>query len=162
MAIELEKPGHENPVEEIVEHVEEIFLPKPGGIIDRHRQAEARREAAAQEAENAATPIEQRSYKGVKVTVVSPEIIATNVIQIPAGGTAMILPNSPYRSRAWIVVSANVLLAKDNSQALGQVGFPLTATTPPFLVTSRAQLYAYAAGATTVSVFTESYGPENA
>jgi hypothetical protein len=97
-----------NGVGALVESVEELaedalsigdFQPKSGGIVDRHRKERARREAAEHEAENAATPVEERSYKAVKVAQVQPEVTSINLVTIAAGGQAMIAPNSPYRAR---------------------------------------------------------------
>jgi hypothetical protein len=41
-------------VEDFVEAIEDAFQfqPKPGGMVDRHRKAEARRKEAEQEQEN--------------------------------------------------------------------------------------------------------------
>lgn len=150
---------HDGPIEAIIEDVESLFPSKPGGIVARAREDRARREAANTAAENAATPVQESSYKGVKVVILSPEITSTNVINVPAGGTAMILPNSEYRYRATIKASAAAVLAKDAGQALGQVGYPLATTDPPFVTYSRAQLWVYCAGATVISVLAESYGP---
>ena len=103
----------------IEEDIEGVFQPKPGGIVDRHRQDKARREEAARERQNADERQEEHGYKSVKVTVLSPEVVATNTVVIPAGGTGMVLPNSPYRSKATIISSVPIILAKDASSALG-------------------------------------------
>jgi hypothetical protein len=150
---------HEGPIEALVEDVESLFPSKPGGIVERARMDRAHRQAAEEAARQSAEPVQESNFKSVKVTVLSPEITSTNVVNIPAGGTAMILPNNEYRSRAVIKASAALIIAKDNSQALGQVGYPYAATDPPLVITSRAQLFAYAAGATVVSVIMESYAP---
>lgn len=157
---DLESPGHESPVEVLIEDVEKIFSPRPGGLVEKHREERARREAAAEVAANAAVPVTEPTFKAVKVVILAPEITATNQVSIPAGGTAMILPYNPQRKSAFIVTSANIILAKDQSQALGQVGFPLTAANGPFPVNSRAQLWAFAAGATVVNTYAESYDAE--
>lgn len=150
---------HENPVEAIVKDVEELFPAKVGGLVDRARKDRAQREAAEEAARNSAESVQEPSYKGVKVVILAPEITSTNVINVAAGGTAMILPNSEYRYRATIKASAAAVLAKDAGQALGQVGYPLASTDPPFVTYSRAQLWVYCAGATIISVLAESYGP---
>ena len=151
--------AHESPVEAVIEEVESIFKPKPGGMVDRARRDRAQREAAQEAARNAAEPVQESSYKGVKVVILTPEIFSTNVISLQAGQVAMILPNNEYRYRATIKTTAPITLAKDNGQALGQVGYPFAATDPPFVCFSRAQLWAYAAGATVVSIISESYSP---
>jgi len=76
-----------------------------------------------------------------------------------------LLPNSPYRYRATVIVTtaaSSVILGKDSSQALGGVGFALP-TGIPLPVYARAQLYAFNPGgaAVVVSVLAELYGPES-
>jgi len=241
-------------LEDVVETVEEIFSPRPDGIVARHRAERARREAAAQEAANVAEPIEQHSYKAVKVAEMTPENFSVNIVTIPPLGTAQVLPLSPYRYRAlltitppavnnpyegyptittpvipastvlvqnialqpyyvqiiggavsvvtvngqqvgagdgtylvpsggtiamtytaapsWVWVAGSafasgalsasyVLLAKDNGQALGGIGFPLQVNVP-IETRSRAQLYAYNPGASavTVAILVELNAPE--
>jgi hypothetical protein len=149
----------ESPVEEIIEDVEHIFSPKPGGMIDSWHQAKAQREAAQREAENAAEKIEEKASFAVKVAQLMPSVTAINSINIAAGGYAQVLPMSPYRYKAVIISSATIVLAKDSSQALGGTGFSLPANTP-ITINSRAQLYASAVGAAVVGVLSEIYAPE--
>lgn len=151
--------AEENIAEEIIEDIEDVFKPKPGGMIDRHRQEKARREAAAKEAENAAERVEENASFAVKVAQVAPEITTTNAVNVPAGGSAQILPLSKYRYRATVVASASVTLAENAGKALSGQGFPLAANTP-LVINSRAQLYAAASGAAVVSVLAEIYAPE--
>jgi hypothetical protein len=147
-------------VEEIIDEVEEVFKPRPGGMVDRHRQEKARREAALKQDEQADERIEETSYRAIKTTQISPEITSTPSYNLAAGATQMILPLSEYRYRAVISASVSVLLCKDNGSALSGIGFPIPANTP-FPVYSRAQLWAAAiGGAVTVSVFAEIYAPE--
>jgi hypothetical protein len=145
----------------MVDEVEQfVFHPKPGGMVDRHRQERARREAAEAEAQNVSERVEEQSYKAVKVAPESPEVVACNSVNVPAGGTAQVLPGSPYRYRVTLIASATVILGKDSSQALGGSGFPLPANVPLVLVT-RSQLWAFATGAATVGVIAELYAPES-
>lgn len=159
------KPAREeNPVEEVVEAVENVFLPKPGGMIDSWHKERARREAAQREAENAAEKVEEGAAYAVKVTQLQPEVTTTNIVTIQAGATAMILPAAPYRYRATIIVvtaASTVILARDNSQALGGSGFPLP-TGIPMVINSRAQLYGANTGgaAVQVAVLSEMYAAE--
>ncbi len=150
--------------ENLIEEVEDLFPHKPGGMIDRHRQAEAQREAARKEREQEEEPIEEAAYKAVKVAPLSPSVIATNVVTIPAGGNGPILPLSPYRVRATISVdtaASKVILAKDSSAALGGTGFTLS-TGSMLVLKSRAQLYGFNPGgaAINISILAELYGPE--
>jgi hypothetical protein len=157
----------EGVAQEAVDIVEEIFLPRPGGMIERHRREQERKDEQRRERENAAENVEERSYKSVKVTVLSPEVSAINVVTIQPGASAMILPNSPYRYSAQIqavkgIGAGNITIAKDSSQALGGVGFPLVAG-QLFTVHSRGQLYAFnpdQVNTVSVAVFVEIYGPE--
>lgn len=151
-------------VDEIVRDVEEIFPPKPGGMVDRHRKRRAEQEAAAAEERNAAEAIQEPSYKAVKVAPESPETFAAQTVTIAAGGNALILPFSPYRYRAVVAVitaASSVVLAKDQSAALGQVGFTLATAAPPLQLFTRAQVWAFNPGGATVqvSVLAESYAP---
>jgi hypothetical protein len=91
---------------DVVETVEEIFSPRPDGIVARHRAERDRKAAIAQENANVQERIEEHSFKAVKVAQVQPETFTVNVLTIPAGGNAMVLPLSPYRYRATIAVSA--------------------------------------------------------
>ena len=153
--------NEENPVEAVIEDIEDIFQPRPGGLIDRHRRERARREAAEAEQRQENEHIEEPSWKTVKVAQVQPEVTRVNTVQVPAGGTAMVLPLSKYRYRATIIASGVCLLAADAGQALGGTGFPIPANTP-LVITSRAQLWAYnfTGAAIPVTSIVELYGPE--
>lgn len=147
------------------EVVEELFPPKPGGLVDRHRKRRAAEEAQEEIAKDAQERIEQPAFKSVKVAPQGPEEIAAQTITIGAGGTALVLPMSPYRFRATILLvtsAATIVLAKDQSAALGNNGFQLPAGIP-FPVYSRAQLWAFNPGgsAVTVSILAEIYAPES-
>jgi hypothetical protein len=152
-------------VEAVEKDIEEVFTAKPGGLVDRHRQNEARRQEAQRERENADERVEEPSYKAVKTTQLSPTIFSINVITIPPGGNAQILPFSPYRYRAVLTVNTtgkSVILAKDGGAAIGGVGFPLANGAQPFPVFARAQLYGFNpdVAAITVAVIAELYAPE--
>lgn len=163
---------------EIVEALEEVeaevFPPRPGGLVDRHRQRKAEEKARQDQEENAGVPVEERAYRAVKVAPESPEVVSALTYTIAAGQSAMILPASPYRYRATIVAvdtatsptAKSVILAKDSGAALGQTGFALPFGVP-ITVHSRAQLWAYNSGGTgsdpvQVSVLAEIYAPEGA
>jgi len=154
-------------VEDFIEDIEDAvgFHPRPGGMVERHRQQRAAREAAKQEALNESERIEEHTIKTVKVTVLSPEVVSAITITIAAGQYAQILPNSPYRYRATILVvtaAATVILAKDSSAALGQQGALWPAGTS-LSVYSRAQLYAFnnTGAPLQVSVIAEIHAPED-
>jgi hypothetical protein len=155
--------------DEIIEAVEEfeaeLFPPKPGGLVDRHRKRKAAQKAAQDEAENAKEPIEQPSFRAVKTAPESPEIISAITHTIAAGSYAQILPNSPYRYRATInlvTASATAILSKDSGAALGQAGYIMSAGDPPMPIYARAQMYAFnnTESAIQISVLAEIYAPE--
>jgi hypothetical protein len=151
-------------IEEIIEDVEEVFSPKPGGMIDQHRKRQAEREAAAEEAVNESERIEAPSYKAVKTVTQSPEIIITNKIAMAAGSTAMILPDNPYRYRAVIQVNTangELDIARDQNAALGGTGFPLYQF-QPFITMTRGQIWGTnpLGTAADIRVMSECYAPE--
>lgn len=156
----------EGAVEAVEDAVAELFPPRPGGLVDRHRQRRAAELAREADAEHAAEPVEEPGYRAVKVAIESPEIISAITYTLAPGQSAMILPNSPYRSHAYVNLlfasSTTVVLAKDQGQAIGGAGYTLCNGNPPLLVTSRAQLWAYnnAAATVFVSVMAELYAPE--
>jgi hypothetical protein len=130
-------------------------------MIETWHAARAQREAAQREAENASEKIEEKATFSVKVSQIMPETTAVNQVNIAAGGNAQILPNAPYRYKATIIASSTLVICKDQSQALGGIGFPLPAGVP-LVVNSRAQLWAFSTGANVVGVIAEYYAPESA
>lgn len=145
--------------------VEELFPPKPGGMVDRHRREKARRDARADEEKNESERIEQPSYRAVKTADQSPEVFAPQLITIAPGGVAPILPLSKYRYRATVIVStaaASVVLCKDQGAAISGNGYPLP-TGIPYQAFARAQLWGFNPGgsAIQVGVIAELYAPED-
>jgi hypothetical protein len=150
-------------VEEVIHEVEAEFKPKPGGLVDTFRKDKARREEANRERENADERVEENSYRAIKTTQISPDGFSVNVVNIPAGGNAMLLPNSPYRYRAVVAVitaAQTIIIAKDAGAALQGVGFPLIQGNNPLPLFGRGQLWASAVNATQVAVISELYAPE--
>jgi len=153
----------EDIIQEVEHDVEELFKPKPGGMVDTHRRNKARREESQRERENADERVEEDAYRAIKVTQLSPQGFAINVINIPAGGNAMILPMAPYRYRATLAVvtaAQTIIIAKDAGAALQGVGFPLVQGGNPLVLFGRGSLYASAVAATQVAVIVEYYAPE--
>jgi hypothetical protein len=157
------------PVEEMVEKIGEdvtdlVFNPRPGGMVDRWQREKARKEAAAKDRENEAERVEGPSYKAVKTTQQTPEVVSTNLITIQPGAIALILPNSPYRYRASLLVvttASSVILSKDQGTALGGIGFPLPSGII-MVLQNRAQLWGYNSGGSAIQVaaLAEIYAPE--
>lgn len=142
----------------------ELFPPRPGGLVHKHRQRDAEREAEVAEAENVAERIEQASYRAVKVAPESPEVFTALTYTIATGGNTAILPLNPYRYRAIVMVitgGGSVVLAKDSGNAISGVGFALPASMPVPLHT-RAQVWAFnnSGSPVQVSVLAEMYAPE--
>lgn len=154
----------ENIIEEVIQDVEHVFTPRPGGMIDRHNQDKARREAAQRQREQANERIEESSYKSVKTAQISPEIFSAQTLTIPAGGNAVILPKSDYRYRATIMVvtaASSITLAKDSGAAISGNGFQLP-TGIPVTTYTRGQVIAgnTSASPIQVTVMTDIYAPE--
>ena len=151
--------------EAIEEEVEELFPPKPGGLVDRHRKNKAAKEAAQKEAENAHQAIEGPAYKAIKVAPESPESLTAHTITIASDATAQVLPASPYRYRATVrlvTAASTVILARDSGAALGGNGYIMLSADPPLVIYSRGQLYAFNdnGGSIQVSVVSEYYDPQ--
>jgi hypothetical protein len=152
--------------EAVEEVADELFPPKPGGLVDRHRKREAEKRAAEDEAANAAEPVEQLAYKAVKVAAQSPENFNPITYVIAAGTAVAILPLNKFRYRATVLLitaASTVVLARDNGNAISQAGFILPTGIPLPLV-ARGQLYAFnpTGASVQVSVISEVYAPEPA
>lgn len=155
----------DNIVKEVEELEHRVFSPKPGGIVDTWEKEQARKKAADAERLNADEPVEESTYKAVKVTPLSPEIIRAQTINLQAGDTGQVLPLSAYRSRAIIsvvTVGGSVILAQDKGAAISGNGFLLPYGIAPLEIKARAQLWAFnSSGAVVqVSVLSEIYAPE--
>jgi hypothetical protein len=152
-------------IETAEEAVEELFPPRRGGLVDRHRRRLEEEAVAADAAVNTAERIEQPSYKAVKTAQEMPEVFSVIITNIQPGATAMVLPASPYRYDAQLMLTtagATVSIAKDSSAALGGIGFPLIPSVymPP--LHTRSQVWAYNSGGSVASVVAliENYSPE--
>lgn len=151
-------------LESLDEIAEEAFPPRPGGLVDRHRQRKAAEQATRDVAANEQERIEEASFKAVKVAPESPEVFSPQTFNIPVGGKALILPKSAYRYRGTVLLvtaASTVILAKDEGQALGQNGgiLPSGVVVPLF---TRAQVWAFnnSDAPVQLSVFSEIYAPE--
>jgi len=155
-------------IDDVEDTAEDIlgFTPKPDGLIDRHRKERARREEAQKQQENIDDKIESRSYTAIKVAQQMPEVFSPNVVTIQPGGVAQLLPISPYRYRATLLLAtaaSNVVLCKDQGAAISANGITL-ATGTPFPVNGRGQLWGFNPGGAAIQVGTlaELYSPEEA
>lgn len=144
-------------VENLGKDAEEVFPPKPGGIVDRFRKKMAEEEARAQEEANEAEKITQRAVKAVKTAPESPEVFSAQTVSIAPGATSLapVLPGNDYRVRAVVKVvttGGSVVLAKDQSSAFSGVGYVLSASDGPLEIRTRGQVWAYNNGSSTVQV----------
>lgn len=153
--------------EAVSEVGDELFPPKPGGLVDRYRQRKAAEEAQIEDEANAAERIEAPSYRAVKVAPESPEVLSAYTYTIAPTSVSVvpILAANPYRHRAIInlvTASASVVITKDQSAALGGVGYTIASANPLLSLFYRGQLWAYNPGGSSiqVSVLTESYARE--
>lgn len=105
--------------EGIIDLAEDIFEfhPKPGGMVDQHRKKRHRDEIATREAAQEAERVEERGYQAVKVTPLSPEVFSSLTYTLQPGGKQQVLPHSPYRHRA-IVMLAIPNNEQDRTQAI--------------------------------------------
>lgn len=151
--------------EEVLHDIEDFFAPNATGMVARHRRQRAERLAYEAEQVNTAERVEQPAFRAVKTAPESPEVFSATSFTIQPGANLAVLPLSPYRYRAVIIVvttASTVILAKDSGNAIAAQGFTLPAGVPLPLHT-RAQVYAYNPGASavTVSVISEIYAPES-
>lgn len=162
--------------DEIIEALEEVeaelFPPKPGGLVDRHRK----RKALEAEKLNADEPVEERAYRAVKVAPESPESVAAMTYYVPAGGVVQVLPLSMYRHRATLLsatAGASLSAVRDQGAGLGAVNAAVDGTqgaapgfylppSVPVVTFARGQLWVANLGSTAayVSVLSEFYAPE--
>lgn len=162
----------ENAVKALVHDAEELFPPRPGGLVDRHRRRKAA-EDAAREA-GAATEAEELGrarVRAIRVTVQAADTAAAQCVLLTAAQpVARLLPRDEHRRSAVILAIDNdVYIASDpgtaaslQGGAAGTAGFYLPAGTP-VPVASGAELWAAAtttASSSRVSVlsFRESGG----
>lgn len=153
-------------IKEAAEEIEEIFTPKPGGMIDRHRQERAKKEAAAEEAINESERIEAPSYKAVKTINQSPESMSAQGYNVPQGGRQLLLPDNPYRHRAIIQIQTNTgsgYICKDEGSCVSLNGY-LLGNFQPLIIETRGQVWFQNnfGGMCLVYVLAEFYAPEKA
>jgi hypothetical protein len=146
----------------IIEDAEELFPPKPGGMVDT-----ARKQKAAQ-AQDAATPatgetVADQGYNAIRTVVQAADTYSARTLNVGAGVTSILLPEDRNRKRATILVStasATIVMSQNQGNAANGTGFTLPSAVP--LVTEgKGILYVYNPGdsAVQVSVLAELYAP---
>jgi hypothetical protein len=143
----------EDAVNAIVHDAEELFPPRPGGLVDRHRQRKAAEEAAREAgAAGEVAQLGRNKVRAVRTVVESPDLGGTPSIVLSAGNpTARLLPRDSHRRSAVILAIDNdVYLTTDPGlaanlagTAIGTGGFYLPKGTP-VPITNTAEWFAAA------------------
>lgn len=154
----------EDVVSAVVHDAEELFPPKPGGLVDRHRRRKAAEEAAREAgATGEVAELGRNKVRAVRTVVESGDLGGTpSVVLSAANPVARLLPRDSHRRSAVILAIDNdVYITADQGVAwnlqnttTGTQGFYLPKGTP-VPVTSCAEWYVAAtttASTTRVSV----------
>lgn len=152
------------------------FPVKPGGLIDRARQDEARRKASAEDREHEDEDVSERAYKAAKTADVRPERgTARTVVVSNAGGIVLLLGADMLRRRAVIItldepvmLSSSLAAASDTNNPVAGAGATVNASgfvlpmNTPLVLENRHEWWVVPTSATPtrVCVLTESYAPE--
>jgi hypothetical protein len=141
--------------------LEDLFPPRPGGMVDSARKAAQ----TAADAIPGSDDVEAADgdYSAIRVVPQAADTFTARSVNVPAGGTSMLLPEDLNRKRATILVStssATVVLSQSRGNADNGVGFTLPAGVP-LPVEAKGMLYVSNAGASSVSVsvLSELYAP---
>jgi hypothetical protein len=116
--------------EDFIGEIIHDFAPKPGGIIDQHHRHKAAREAADAQEQHVNEGIQEPAYRAVKVAPESPESLSTITFTLAPGAHTQILPLSPYRYRASIIVTdpGSVQDSRSNTGTVAAPGAGATIT----------------------------------
>lgn len=117
IAREIEQAG-----EKLATDVEELFPPKPGGLIDRHRKKKAAEEAAGET--SATTELGRNKVKAVRTVVEAADIAnATTVLLNLSQPVQRLLPRDSHRRSAVILaVDNDVYVTSDPGMAINLAG----------------------------------------
>lgn len=111
---------HEGIIEEVIEDFEELFPPKPGGLIDMHRRRKAA-EKAAQEAGEASAMVDlgRNKIKAVRTVVEAADIAnAQSVLLSTTAPVRRLLPRDEHRRSAVVMaVDNDVYITSDEGMA---------------------------------------------
>ncbi len=124
----------EQAVETLVKDAEELFPPKPGGLVDRHRKRKAAEEAARENGQAIIEETGRHQVKAVRTTIEAPNLSGVSTVLLtPANPTARLLPRDVHRRSAVILAIDNdVYVTTDPGMAINVAG-TATATGPFYL-----------------------------
>jgi hypothetical protein len=139
--------------------VEELFPPKPGGMVDSARKAAT----ASSPVDAPEVEVQDQGYAAIRVVPQAADSFAARSLNVPGGGTAILLPEDRNRKRATVLVataSSTVVLSQSSGNADNGKGFTLP-TGVPLPVEGKGMLYVNNPGTTVVqvSVLSELYAP---
>jgi hypothetical protein len=147
-------------VDALVHDAEELFPPRPGGMVDRHRKQKAAEEAAREAGRDSdVAELGRDKVRAVRTVVESPDLGGTPSVVLSSGNPVLrLLPRDSHRKAAVILAIDNdVYLTTDEGlartlqgNATGAGGFYLPAGTP-IPVTDTAEWWAAATTTATTS-----------
>lgn len=112
-------------VHEVEDDVEELFPPKPGGIVDRARKKREAEEKAAEEgATSTVAELGRNKVKVVRTIAESPDIGRTpSVLLTATAPVARLLPRDAHRKSAVVLaVDNDVYVTADQGMAINLAG----------------------------------------
>lgn len=112
-------------VDAVIHDAEELFPPKPGGLVDQHRRRKAAAEAARQAgATSEVTELGRNKVKAVRTVVEAADTGATPSVLLGASNPVQqLLPRDDHRRSAVVLAIDNdVYLTIDRGMALSLAG----------------------------------------
>jgi hypothetical protein len=139
----------------------EQFPPRPGGMVDTARQAA--QSAASTDVASDDAEVQDQDYTAIRVASQAADTFAARSVNVPIGGTVLLLPEDRNRKRATILVvtaTSTVVMSQSSGNADNGKGFALP-TGVPLPVEAKGMLYVNNPGASVVqvSILSELYTP---
>jgi hypothetical protein len=138
-------------ISEIVEDAEDLFPPKPGGLVDRHRKRKAAEEAAREDGSDTTTETTGRNkVRAVRTAAEAPNLSGVSTVLLTAAQPVRrLLPRDENRRSAVVLaVDNDVYVTTDPGMAINVAG-AATNTGPFYLpagiaipIDSQAEFYA--------------------
>jgi len=145
---------------------EDLYPPRPGGLVDTARKTKAAQESAARDQAEKDAAAKPRKTKPVTVKIRQPNLFGAKTINLAEGQSTMAMPADPNRKRGklnLLTASASVLIARDRSSADMGSGYTLMSGQPPEEFEHTREVWVNNPSNSTsiqVSVYTESYDQE--